>query len=169
MSSTMCPCCSSSPLTSSYAAMQSGCTGVSAMTGVAKRPTRKVPGSRPAAARKEAPRGSGGAGWGSSTKAPAITSRRAAASCTVRAIGPLTPNSPTASPQGPLETRPRDGLSPTSPHTLDGMRIEPPPSDPCAADANPAATAAAAPPLDPPAERDRSHGVRAGGATSFSV
>ena len=34
---------------------------------------------------------------------------------------------------------------------------------------SPAATAAAAPPLEPPAIRSRSHGVRAGGATSGSV
>ena len=44
------------------------------------------------------------------------------------------------------------------------MRTEPPPSLPCATGASPAATAAAAPPLEPPAIRSRSHGVRAGGA-----
>jgi hypothetical protein len=58
---------------------------------------------------------------------------------------------------------------PTRPQTEAGMRIEPAPSLPCAAGASPAATAAAAPPLEPPAERDGSHGVRAGGATSVSV
>jgi hypothetical protein len=36
-------------------------------------------------------------------------------------------------------------LIPNSPHTLDGIRIDPPPSLPCAAGASPAATAAAAP------------------------
>ena len=65
--------------------------------------------------------------------------------------------------------RPRVGLTPTRPHTLAGMRIEPPPSEPCATGSSPAATAAAAPPDDPPAERSRSYGVRAGGATSGSV
>jgi hypothetical protein len=66
-------------------------------------------------------------------------------------------------------TRPRLGLNPTSPQTLAGMRIEPPPSEPCATGSSPAATAAAAPPDDPPAERSRSYGVRAGGATAGSV
>jgi hypothetical protein len=60
-------------------------------------------------------------------------------------------------------------LIPTSPQTLAGMRMDPPPSLPCAAGASPAATAAAAPPLDPPAERERSHGVRAGGPIAVSV
>ena len=40
------------------------------------------------------------------------------------------------------------------------MRIEPPPSEPCAAGASPAATAAAAPPLEPPGVRERSQGLR---------
>ncbi len=70
---------------------------------------------------------------------------------------------------GPLLTRPRLGLMPNSPQTDAGMRMEPPPSLACARGARPPATAAAAPPLDPPAERLRSHGVRAGGARPFSV
>ena len=41
-------------------------------------------------------------------------------------------------------------------------RTDPPPSLPGAAATRPLATAAPAPPLDPPAERVRSHGVRAG-------
>ena len=70
---------------------------------------------------------------------------------------------------GPRDTRPRDGLSPTRPHTLAGMRIEPPPSLPCATGMKPLATAAPAPPLEPPALRPVSHGVRAGGPMSVSV
>ena len=70
---------------------------------------------------------------------------------------------------GPRLIRPRDTLIPNSPQTLAGMRTEPPPSLPCAKGTSPAATAAPAPPLEPPAERLRSHGVRAGGATSVSV
>ena len=66
-------------------------------------------------------------------------------------------------------TRPRASLIPNRPQTLAGIRTEPPPSLPCANGTSPAATAAAAPPLDPPAERVGSHGVRAGGATLFSV
>ncbi len=45
------------------------------------------------------------------------------------------------------------------------MRSDPPPSEPWATGASPAATAAAAPPLDPPAVYAGSHGLRAGGAT----
>ena len=70
---------------------------------------------------------------------------------------------------GAEEILPRVGLMPNSPQTLDGMRIDPPPSLPCAAGTRPAATAAPAPPLDPPDDRDRSHGVRAGGPISVSV
>ena len=55
------------------------------------------------------------------------------------------------------------------PQQLAGIRIEPPPSEPCATGTRPAATAAAAPPLDPPAIREVSHGVTAGGAPSGSV
>ncbi len=47
--------------------------------------------------------------------------------------------------------------------------MDPPPSLPCAAGARPDATAAAAPPLDPPADLVRSHGVRAGGPIFVSV
>ena len=72
-------------------------------------------------------------------------------------------------PAGPCDTRPREVLRPTRPHTLAGMRIDPPPSLPWAIGTNPPATAAAAPPLDPPASRPVSHGVRAGGPMSVSV
>ena len=102
-------------------------------------------------------------------KFPVITSSSSAASATVRAMGPLTPRPARSGISGPSEIRPRDGLIPNRPHTLDGMRMEPPPSLPWAAGARPAATAAAAPPLDPPADLDRSHGVRAGGPTAVSV
>ncbi len=55
--------------------------------------------------------------------------------------------------------RPWLGLSPTSPQHDAGMRIEPPPSLACANGTMPLATAAAAPPLDPPGERVVSHGL----------
>jgi hypothetical protein len=48
------------------------------------------------------------------------------------------------------------------------MRSDPPPSEPWATGTRPVATAAAAPPLEPPAVYARSHGLRAGGATSPS-
>src|SRR5690606_34764243 len=56
-------------------------------------------------------------------------------------------------------TRPNVGLKPKMPQQLAGMRIEPPPSLPSANGTMPAATAAAEPPLDPPAIRERSHGL----------
>ena len=61
---------------------------------------------------------------------------------------------------GRLDVRPRDGFSPTTPHHAAGSRIEPPMSLAWATGTNPAATAAAAPPLDPAVERVVSHGLR---------
>ena len=87
----------------------------------------------------------------------------------MRASGPCTDSPAGSPPAGPAGTRPRVVLSPTSPHTDAGMRIEPPPSVPCATGRMPAATAAAAPPDDPPADRVVSHGVTAGGAPAGSV
>ena len=60
---------------------------------------------------------------------------------------------PQASPtSGPTELRPRDGFSPTRPHSLAGMRIDPPPSPAWPTGTMPEATAAADPPLEPPVE-----------------
>ena len=98
-----------------------------------------------------------------------MASSSAAASRTVRARGPLVARPVTSPTTGPALMRPRAGLIPNSPLTLAGMRIEPPPSLPCAKGSSPLATAVPAPPLEPPAERVRSHGVRDGGATSGSV
>ena len=56
--------------------------------------------------------------------------------------------------------RSRVGFRPTRPQFAAGMRIEPMPSEPVAAAHSPAATAAALPPLDPPALRSVSHGLR---------
>ena len=52
-------------------------------------------------------------------------------------------------------SRPRLGLRPTRPQQAAGMRIEPPPSLPCATGTMPAATAAAEPPEEPPGVRVR--------------
>ncbi len=54
------------------------------------------------------------------------------------------------------------GFRPTRPQHAAGIRIEPPPSLPCATGTMPAATAAAAPPEEPPGVRSRSHGLRVG-------
>jgi hypothetical protein len=65
--------------------------------------------------------------------------------------------------------RPAVGTSVTSPHRAAGHRSEPVASEPCAIGTAPQATAAADPPLDPPAERDRSHGLRVGANPGGSV
>src|SRR4051794_23803517 len=97
-----------------------------------------------------------------------MTSSSAAASCTVRVSGPLVER-PSRPLYGAGETRPRDGLIPKIPQQEAGIRIDPPPSLPCAAGARPAATAAAAPPLEPPAVREVSQGLRQAPLSSDSV
>src|SRR5207249_2386238 len=108
-------------------------------------------------------RAGGGAKYGSPGIGPATASSSAAVSRTERvttcsATAPAHP-SPAS---GPSDVRPRVGFSPTRPQALAGMRIEPPPSFACAAGTSPAATAAAAPPLEPPDERLGSQGFRVG-------
>ena len=49
---------------------------------------------------------------------------------------------------------------PNTPQNDDGTRIEPTPSVPIASGPHPAATAAAAPPLEPPLVRSRFQGLR---------
>lgn len=105
-------------------------------------PTRNRPGSRTGNSR------------------PVNTSSNNAASATDRVIGPATDNPVHTSSCGANDTRPRCGFNPNNPVAAAGNRIDPPPSEPNAADTNPAATAAAAPPLDPPGENSRSHGLR---------
>ena len=55
------------------------------------------------------------------------------------------------------------------PQKLAGIRIEPPPSVPSASGPMPDATAAAAPPLDPPVVRAGSHGLRVTPVSGLSV
>src|SRR5256885_6434920 len=99
-----------------------------------------------------------------------MASRPSAASATVRAMTPLVASPAQSSPRrGPLEMRPRDGFRPTTPQHDAGIRMEPPPSPPWLRAHRPAATAAAAPPLEPPAVRVVSTGLRAGGTTDPSV
>src|SRR5260370_804962 len=93
-----------------------------------------------------------------------------AASRTVRVSTPSIVAPAHASPTiGPRLSRARVGLSPTRPHALDGMRMDPPPSLPCATATMPLATAAADPPEEPPAERPGSQGLRAAGKLRASV
>ena len=58
---------------------------------------------------------------------------------------------------------------PVSPQKLAGIRTEPPPSLPVASVQSPAARAAAAPPLEPPAVRSVSQGLRQASPSLFSV
>ena len=88
-----------------------------------------------------------------------VTSRNSAASSTVCVKGPLTDSPHHASSCGVIGTRSRCGLMPNRPHHVDGIRIEPAPSDPNAKGARPAATAAPLPPLLPPGVRETSHGL----------
>ena len=74
--------------------------------------------------------------------------------------------SPTSGPSG---VRARVGFSPKRPQHDAGMRIEPPPSLPCAAGTMPAATAAPAPPDEPPEERAGSQGLRVVPLSAVSV
>src|SRR5579859_1767866 len=99
-----------------------------------------------------------------------ITSSTPAASRTLRVTAPsMTPPAQASPVSGPWLTRPRVGFSPTRPHSLAGMRMEPPPSLACATGTRPAATAAAEPPDEPPVECPVSHGLRAGGKLRASV
>src|SRR5690606_11928630 len=83
----------------------------------------------------------------------------AAVSRTVRLSTPSTARPPQPSPRsGPMGTTPRDALNPYTPQQAAGIRMEPPPSLPCATGTTPVATATAAPPLEPPDERVRSQG-----------
>src|SRR5437588_5821730 len=94
---------------------------------------------------------------------PAVASSKAALSRTdrVTACPMLAPFHPSPA-SGPMGVRARVGLRPNNPQQAAGMRIEPPPSVACAIGRTPAATAAAAPPLDPPALCARFHGLRVG-------
>src|SRR4051794_2049966 len=89
-----------------------------------------------------------------------MTSSASAVSRTLRDSTPSleAPNQYSPKP-GPDEIRPRDGFSPNRPQQAAGMRIEPPPSSPAAIGTTPEATAAAAPPLEPPGVCAEFHGL----------
>lgn len=174
-SSTPWPSRSSSATPASRAARAAGSSrisvnsshGVSVITATWKRPSPRIAAPRygpssPGARTANGCRGGYPCG-------AIMPSSRSAASATVRAIGPTTPRPASRSSPDPDGTRPRDGFTPTRPHDAAGMRIEPPPSLPGANGSRPAATAAAAPPLEPPAPRSRSHGLRAGRPPTGSV
>src|SRR5204863_1114080 len=70
---------------------------------------------------------------------------------------------------GQADTRPNEGLMPKTPVKLDGIRIEPPPSVPTASGPMPEATAAAAPPEEPPGVLAGFHGLRVMPVSGLSV
>ena len=86
-----------------------------------------------------------------------------AASSTFLVSGPQWSNDQLSGTTPYRLTRPYVGLSPTTPSTEAGMRIEPPVSVPIAARQELAATAAPEPALEPPGVRSRSQGLRVGG------
>ena len=99
---------------------------------------------------------------GSPGSGPCSASSARAVSRTLRLSTPSVEAPYQTSPMpGPTETRPREGRRPTRPQQAAGMRMEPPPSLPAAMGTMPAATAAAAPPLEPPGVRPRSQGLQA--------
>ena len=87
----------------------------------------------------------------------------------MRAIGPRTASGLHGLLEGTSGIRPGDGRRPTSPQKAAGLRMLPPRSEPSASGSIPAATAAAAPPLEPPAVRERSKGLRVAPNTALKV
>jgi hypothetical protein len=85
-----------------------------------------------------------------------MTDSSSARSVTSRARGPTTLTVSNMFHVGQTGTRPKPGRSPTTLLNDAGLRSEPPMSLPSASATMPVASAAAAPPLEPPAERVRS-------------
>src|SRR5262245_8893060 len=85
-----------------------------------------------------------------------------AASPTVRVIGPRWSMVDSIGNAPVYGTRPWVGLWPTVPLNALGMRTDPPWSPPVAMSTAPAATSAALPLEEPPADRSGSHGLRTG-------
>src|SRR5258706_10975215 len=111
-----------------------------------------------------------GAAYGSPTPGTPVAGRSAALSRTEidTTCSAMTPAGDSPS-FGPMGFRPRVGFSPKIPQAAAGIRIEPPASLACATGTNRAATAAAAPPLEPPVECARFQGFLQGPQRSGSV
>src|SRR6266576_6324244 len=105
-----------------------------------------------------------GADSASPASGPAVTSKSKRTSATVRAMGPTTPIQEKAPEPGgkcPVAgMRPGVGFSPQIPQKCAGTRIEPPPSLPTPPAEQPVAIAAASPPLEPPEECAKFHGLQ---------
>src|SRR2546423_5163233 len=91
-----------------------------------------------------------------------------AASGTECVIGPTCATVPKGD-SGQAGTRPKEGLMPNSPVKEQGMRIDPPRSVPTASGPIPAATAATAPPDEPPGVFAGFHGLRVMPVRALSV
>ena len=83
----------------------------------------------------------------------------AAVSAIERAIGPAWSSVSASGRIPPIGTRPCVGLIELMPHIAAGMRTDPAVSVPVVTGTIRAASAAADPPLDPPAERSSAHGL----------
>src|SRR5690606_21387316 len=86
----------------------------------------------------------------SRSSGPWVTDRNRAMSETVRASGPKWESWSNWLGRMVNGMRPKDGLRPAMPQNEAGMRTEPPMSEPSATATQPDATAAPAPPEDPP-------------------
>ena len=100
-------------------------------------------------ARRRSRRPSGGSEVQSRASGCSSTFSISAASATLIVCGPRCATVPNGD-SGYAGTRPKLGLSPTLPQNAAGMRTEPAPSVPTPSGPSPAATAAAAPPDEPP-------------------
>ena len=148
-SSTSCPSSGSRRAASSAAATQSAWGAIVVTKGAWSARCAAVP----AACRPRRRTGAPAAAPSTATSARDRRSRRASRRCRARCARSRArwrSRSRAASGPGPTGVRPRVGLSPNRPQHEAGMRIEPPPSLACAIGTMPAATAAAAPPLEPP-------------------
>ena len=106
---------------------------------------------------------------GSRGSGPASAENSSATSSTVRPIVPSTGSGFHGSPGPWSGIRPGDGRRPTRLHIAAGLRTDAPRSEPSATGSIPEATAAAAPPDDPPGVLDRSHGLRVAPKTALNV
>ena len=97
---------------------------------------------------------------GSAPSGPRSTANSRSASRALRAIGPTVSVVHDSGKTPVRGIAPAVGLSPVSPHHAEGRRTDPPTSVPSAHGTARAATAAADPVDDPPAQRSRSHGLR---------
>ena len=104
---------------------------------------------------------SAGGGISGVTCAPPAVSpwRSAAQSAIERAIGPAWSSDGASAITPSIGTRPCVALIALVPHSAEGIRSEPSVSVPSAAGTIRAASAAAEPPLEPPAERSGAHGL----------